>query len=167
MCGCLYVCVCGVYVCVCLCARARACVCVSSCVCVRACVRVCVYVCVCVCARARVHLRVYAHVYEYLHALRIVSADKLLRFINIFFNFFFILKEMKEIKAWAQYVRSCSPSVSRCHLHVCLLLFSQTGFWFRRNKGVKWSKSGRKKRGEKEKKKKGGVTEILSKKTQG
>ena len=67
LCVCVCVCVCVVCVCVCVCV----CACVW-CACVRACVRVrcvCVRACVCVCVHA-------------CERLKIVSKDKILRFIN-------------------------------------------------------------------------------------
>ena len=62
---------------------ARVCVCE----CVRACVHACVCVCVCVCVCTRLCTRA--------SALRIVSTDKILRFINTFIN---ILKGCEQTK---------------------------------------------------------------------
>ena len=90
MCMCVYACMHGCVLCVCVCmyacmhacvcAYAHACACVHACVCVCVCVCthvhacMCVCVCVCVCVHACACVRVYA--------LRIVSTDKTLRFIN-------------------------------------------------------------------------------------
>ena len=62
--------------CVCVRARART----YECLCVR--VHACARVCVCACVRARACARACVRV----HALRIVTTDKILRFINILIN---------------------------------------------------------------------------------